>query len=269
LLLPFILAKAWRWNFLMKRQNIHYSLKDSFLIYSVGTSLGMLTPGRLGDLIKVIYLKNDRYSLGRSLTNVVLDRLFDIFFIFIFGYVGMLFFLQVFLKQILISSIVISASLLILYFLIRLKLHRALMVKIFYLFVPPKYQKSWKLNFQDFILGIKAYTKKDYAYAFLMTVFSWLIYYLISYSLALSLGLTTIPILYFVVSVTISALIAIIPISVFGLGTREATLIFLFSFFGISKELSIAFSLLTFSLILFTGLIGTISWLIKPLKSFK
>tara|TARA_B100000427_G_C15460098_1_gene573624 strand:- start:997 stop:1215 length:219 start_codon:yes stop_codon:yes gene_type:complete len=64
----------------------------------------------------------------------------------------------------------------------------------------------------------------------------------------------------------ISNLVSFLPISISGLGTRDATLIFLFSLINIQSELALSYSLLIFfTIFLAGGLFGYFCWWIKPL----
>ena len=60
LTLPQLFLKSYRWMLLMKQQKIIYSPKDSFLIYLSSIYIGVITPGRLGELSKAIYLKKEK-----------------------------------------------------------------------------------------------------------------------------------------------------------------------------------------------------------------
>lgn len=257
--------EAVRWNLIKRKQNIKYSLKDSLLMYGAGVYIGILTPGRLGELVKALYLKNDGYSLGRSFVGAVLHRIFDFAFISIFILFGSLFFLTIFQKQTLILILGIVISVLLLTVLIKTGLVKWFFDKIFFVFVPKKYQNSWKLNFRDFVDDIKIYKLKDYLIIFLITAFSWFLYYLQAYVLIKGMNID-IPFLYLAISVTVAGLITLIPISIFGIGTRDAALILLFSPFLIPKEQVIAFSSLLLFVFLFIALTGLICWFIKPIR---
>jgi len=63
LLIPLLLIKAYRWNYIKKTQGIIFSIKDSFLINNISLAIGFITPGRLGELTKILYLKNKKYSI--------------------------------------------------------------------------------------------------------------------------------------------------------------------------------------------------------------
>lgn len=260
-----LLTKALCWNYIKRQQDIKYNLKNSFLMHCAGSYIGILTPGRIGEIAKALYLKKDGYSLGKSLVSVILDRLSDFVFLITFICLGSLFFLTIFQKEIfiLILGIIIFTILLIISS--KLGLIKWFFNKLFEILVPKKYQKSWKINFQDFVRDIKIYNPKNYLIIFLITAFSWFFYYLQIYILAKGLSIN-LPFLYLAISVTISGLITLIPISFSGIGTRDAALIFLFTPFAIPKEQVIAFSALILFIYLSSALVGLICWLIKPIK---
>ena len=81
---PMLFNKALCWNYIKRQQGIKYNLKNSFLMYCSGLYIGILTPGRLGEIAKALYLKKDGYSTGKSLVSAILDRLTDFVFLLIF-----------------------------------------------------------------------------------------------------------------------------------------------------------------------------------------
>jgi len=65
----------------------------------------------------------------------------------------------------------------------------------------------------------------------------------------------------------ISNLISFIPISIAGLGTRDATLIYLFSLIGLKPELAVSYAFLVFiTFFVCGGLMGAVAWWMKPIK---
>ena len=70
--------KSVRWNYIKHIQSINYSIKDSFIMYCAGILMGIMTPGRLGELAKIFYIKKDGYSYGKSALSIIFDRIFDI-----------------------------------------------------------------------------------------------------------------------------------------------------------------------------------------------
>ncbi len=68
------------------------------------------------------------------------------------------------------------------------------------------------------------------------------------------------------VFVTFANILSYLPISFAGIGTREATLVYLFATVGISSESALAFSVLLFSCsYLLIGIIGFIAYMVLKL----
>ena len=235
-------------------------------MYAAAMYIGALTPGRIGDFIKVLYLKEDGYSFGKSFATVLLDRLFDLSSLLLLGYAGMLLFITLFERTITILSCILAGTFsLILFFLYKKDLSRRILEYISSHFIPEKYREKTKTGFSDLYNSIKTLKTNQLILATVMTFFGWIIYFLTMYLLAFSIGID-IPFLYLATCVSISAVITLIPISISGIGTRDATLIILFSYLGLSKESAIAFSMMILITFAFNGAIGLIAWLKKPIS---
>ncbi len=73
-----ILVKAWRWRHLMMMQRILYGYAPAVRYYAIGSAMAAWTPGRLGDFTKAIAVHRDRkVGLGRAASSVIADRLMD------------------------------------------------------------------------------------------------------------------------------------------------------------------------------------------------
>lgn len=262
---PMLFNKVLCWNYIKRHQGMQYSLRDSFLMYCSGLYIGLLTPGRMGEIAKALYLEKDGYSMGKSLVSAILDRLTDFAFLLIFLFFGSLFLLTVFQKQILIFILGIIAGIALFIILLKIGLIKRLLKKIFRIFIPKKYQKSWKLNLCDFINDLGIYKFKQWLIIFLITTFSWVFYYLQMYVLAKGVGID-VPFLYLAIAVTVAGFITLLPISISGIGTRDAVLIALFVPFSIAQEQVIVFSALILSMTIFSALIGLICWWLKPIR---
>jgi uncharacterized membrane protein YbhN (UPF0104 family) len=89
LIFPIIGLKAWRWRYLLTNYKIMLSLPQAVALYGQGVSLGSITPGQAGDVIKAFYLQKQGYALGRSIGSVLLDRLFDVLILVFVALLGM------------------------------------------------------------------------------------------------------------------------------------------------------------------------------------
>ena len=259
---PSLFLKAYRWKVLMSVQNIRYSFWDSFLMYQSSTYIGTFTPGRIGEVWKSFYLKKD-HSLGKSLVSTLLDRFFDMFFLICFGLLGIFLFSSLFEKTILFfiiflilfGAIIIAVK----YF------GKELFRKIFYFFLPKKYQEKWHLSIKDFFSGIRQYKMRHYLFSFFITSLVWFIFYLSVYLFSLEIGINQISFLFFSSALAVGSLISLLPFSVLGIGTRDAALIIMFSSFGVRKELIIAVSMYVLFLTLVSSVVGFFSLMKKPI----
>lgn len=88
---PFhLLTRAWRWKYLILPEKKDVKLYNLFAAQSVGFTVTLVLPGRLGELIKPLFLaKKENLKAGFALGTVVVERLFDI--------IAMVFLLAVFL----------------------------------------------------------------------------------------------------------------------------------------------------------------------------
>ena len=89
--LPMQIIKSVRWNLILKNQNYKITFIETFLIYSASTYFGIITPGRIGDFLKVIYLKNIKgIEISKGFPSVLIDRIFDFYLLIIFGSIGII-----------------------------------------------------------------------------------------------------------------------------------------------------------------------------------
>jgi len=82
---------------------------------------------------------------------------------------------------------------------------------------------------------------------FLVGLLSWLIVFSQSYVVCLALGIR-IPYIRYITLFPIASVVALVPITVAGLGTREATMISLLRLFGVAPSQAIALSLLSYTI---------------------
>jgi uncharacterized protein (TIRG00374 family) len=244
-----IVLRSLRWKVIINATGFDISLKDCFLIWLKGYFLGGVTPGRVGDLFRAKFLTDKiGISLGKSLMAAVVDRVFDILVIFGLSALGILMILQLFgiavfsLCNLFILLVVFGLCL---YILTIRKLTAKILSPLFNLFVPSKFKEKTKIDFDEFYKGLDLLKeRKRHLFASISVgILSWLVAGYGCYMLALSLSLN-ISYWYVLISVAISSLIALLPISISGLGTREATFIFLFSIINIVPEEAVSFSLL-------------------------
>ncbi|HET7601308.1 MAG TPA: lysylphosphatidylglycerol synthase transmembrane domain-containing protein [Gemmatimonadales bacterium] len=85
-----VTIKAWRWNALMDGLGMEAPpLREATAIYAVGLFLGGATPGQSGDFLKAWYLRRRGQPLAAALFSVLLDRLFDFLIMALLAVLGL------------------------------------------------------------------------------------------------------------------------------------------------------------------------------------
>ncbi|MEW6295745.1 MAG: lysylphosphatidylglycerol synthase transmembrane domain-containing protein [Candidatus Diapherotrites archaeon] len=242
-----LFIKGLKWRVLIlpfgKNKSVFYCVK----YFLVGFFWGIITPGRIGEFVRTFYLDKELNNLGKSFSTVFIDRLFDIVVLLLLGLVAILSFSFSF-NLVLISTpilfaIVLAAFVCIIFF-FKKKFMKKILRPFFYFFVPQTHKKKIRVNFDSFYHGLSILKKKPkYSiFALILTLLIWLFSIIADYFLILSLNIQA-SLFFVALIIPIIRLVDIIPISISGIGTRDAALIFLFSFIGLAKEQAIAFSL--------------------------
>jgi hypothetical protein len=264
---PFLFGlKSWRWRELLQMQDIPYPVLDAFLVFVAGLFLGLVTPGRVGEMSQALYLKQDRGVLvSEGLANVLVDRLFDLYTILILGVAGLIWFRL--LPEWILGLLVAGTIAMVLMPLALLSERLAAWGLRLARQLPPlrRYETRLSEATDHFQRGLRPLMTARLAVPLGLTLVAYALFFGQAYLLALALDLQ-IGIAYLAVCVSVAGVITLLPISFSGLGTRDAVLIALFAPLGISAEQAVAFSTLFFlTFYVGGGIIGFVAWQLKPL----
>jgi glycosyltransferase 2 family protein len=243
-----IILKSQKWKIIVNSVKPDFSLAESTTAFFVGFSFSTITPAKLGDFIKVLYIKDDRCGLGKCISTIVIDRLIDIILLFSIALIGIYGFSVIYHIEILSISMVvliiagISAGL---YIVLHRPLLSTLLRPFFNIFIPEHLKNKVTLYYGEFFSGLLAFYKdrSRFISSVSIGIISWIPPFIYGYLLALSIGIDT-SVLFFVLVIPVISLLDLLPISISGIGTRDVALIFLFGLKGISPEQAVAFSLL-------------------------
>ena len=264
--IPHLFIKSYRWNLMLKQQNICFSPMQTFFAYMSSLYIGFITPGRLGEFVKVLYLKSGRgISISKGFSSVLGDRLFDLYLLIVLGSIGLWKFdvLGELSDVFLVFTIIVLLSPLIM---LNKKLTGKLIKILYNLAVIKKVKDKIEESFEEFFDGLNQLINLQLLVSGLLTFIGYFMFFIQCYLivLAMDLPINFITITFFM---SISNLISFIPISISGLGTRDATLIYLFSLFGLRSELAVSYASLVFvTFFVFGGLIGALAWFRNPLE---
>lgn len=259
--LPLLLLKAVKQNVLMHAFGARMPLQGSVKIWLIGYFLSVITPGRSGDFLRSLYLsKQTGVASGKCLTAVAVERALDLFCLFVLGIAGLaVLSMQFGVAQSAIASLALlfagfCAAMLLLS---RKKAVAFLARPLFNALAPEKWKGRLSAAFRLFYEGLFVYRKKkgSVALALLLTVLNWAASIGQYYIVALALGMQVQP-LFLVVAMPAVLLAEALPISISGIGTRDAAAVLLLSFGGVQPASAVGFSITVLALNLVIALFG-------------
>lgn len=258
-LLLLVYLKSIRWNLLMRDQGVKLPLVETFYVYLWGFYFGVVTPGRIGEASKAIYTQERFDTLGESFVSIFVDRAYDVAIRILLLFVLYPLYSDLFELQFIGFFILLLLIVIGIVILVRLRSIRSIIVKFSKFLLPQKYYPSIKSNISSFVNDTVRMIvhPKLVVFSVLLTVLSFLCYCLIAYAILMSFHIEM-DFIYTVFCIVVSGLAVIVPISISGLGVREAVMIYLFSTVGLNKEAAVLFSLSIFFITLILGIHGWI-----------
>ena len=264
--LPVVFLKSWRWQFLLKMQGITYFLRQAFLAYLNGIYLGLVTPGRFGELARVFYLTGDKeLAFGGAFSSVVVDRLLDIYLLLLVGGYGLIAF-SLLPEATILPVTVLTLLLALPLLLLSENIGKGLIGLVCRPRLFGKLAEKIDAPVDEFYRGVDKLAHPRLILPLLMTLGAYAVFFAQCYLLALCLDLR-LSFLDIAVYMAVANLVALIPVSIAGIGTRDATLIALFSLHNLSAESALSYSLLVlFTFYICGAAMGAIAWQIKPIR---
>ncbi|MCK5260774.1 MAG: flippase-like domain-containing protein [Thermoplasmatales archaeon] len=260
LTLPRMLIRNYVWQIILKKQKINVSFITSLKIFLIGYFYGSITPGYVGQLMRIPYLKEKTNEpTGKLFVNLIVEEGIHTLSLYLMMIIGAFLIINKVPEIFLITCVFLVIILGAYGFFIKKERGEKTFHLLIKLLIPKKF-KPYLTRFVDsFYKDFPSI--KSLIYPFIIVIPSWIIIYSQIYILGLSLDIE-VPYFEFLMLYSIANVVAFIPITSAGLGTREATLIFLFSFYGVSPEkalvLSLAGHLITDALTGFYGFIVSV-----------
>lgn len=232
--IPFCILKSERWRLLLVERGIELSPVKAFRIFTLGLLAGLVTPGQLGELYKVVDVKKIGGSYKDGFMSSVGDRVLDLLLIMAMG--GFYFLLKLFPQVELFANIYFFSFAMLAY----------------------SFLTSW--------LWLRFFKKNESTSAklvikiSLLTFVAYVIYILRLLTLLWALELS-LPFVFFTSAMGLMSIISLLPLSIMGVGLRELSLFQLLSTTNITESQILSFSLFVVALYLFNGVIGVTSWI--------
>jgi glycosyltransferase 2 family protein len=257
--------QTWKWFAIAKKQKINISFWEAFRVNLISNFYGFVTPGKLGTVIRANYLKKKGAETGKGISNFVLDKVLDIcsLFILTIGF-GFVLYKEIISIRSLFILLGMFLLMILLFFIFYKKEYSRFLLRFVYKkLIPDKWKDKSRRLFNSFYEDLPPLS--HFLFYFILNLSTWVVSYVIVYLIGLSLGIN-VNFAYFLIILPISTLVAQIPITIDGFGTRELTLIGLFGLLGVSEAKVLSMSILN---IFLAGIIPSIIAIILILSEKK
>jgi glycosyltransferase 2 family protein len=254
--------KVIRWQVILKARGIRYPLRRAWAAFLTSVYVGMLTPGRVGDVLRIQYLRFDLdVPYAEGLASIVVDRLCDLYVLAVFVAVGIVRYSPVIAGKLAwvtwggVGGIVFGPLL---------------------FFVPGVAEKTMgrlyerlagkgkAADFDLFLAALRANLGRPLLKTLPLTALAFLVNYVQGWIIAWSMGL---PMTFFdaMCLLAIASLLGLLPVSVSGVGVRELFFSLVFPLLGFRPEAGVTFGLLVFFVIYLVNIaIGAVAWQVAP-----
>lgn len=257
---PVVHLKVVRWRELLAARGYRYALGRSYAAVLSSLYLGMLTPGRVGDVLRVQYVKHEiqvPYAEGLAVT--LMDRFCDLYVLAAVVALGTVHFATALDSSL---GYVSWASVAI-----------AVLAPSLFLFKGPaelfgralgRLSDRWHTSLSALLEASRALVGRAVFLAIPLTAASFAINYLQGWLIARAMGIE-LSFLDVASLLATTSLLGLMPISVSGVGVREAFLALVFPALGLLAPQGVAFGLLVFFCnYIAIVLAGFIAWQVSP-----
>jgi uncharacterized protein (TIRG00374 family) len=258
--LPVVHLKVVRWWGLLAARGYRYSLGRTYAAVLSSLYLGMLTPGRVGDALRIQYVHREidtPYAEGLGAT--LMDRFCDLYVLAAVAALGTVHFASVLRSDLAYATWVAVAIALVAPLLLLAKGPTELFGRVL-----RRFAERWHASFDGLLTALRALVRKSLVLALPLTIGAFAINYAQGWLIARAIG---IELSYVDVAGLLSAtsLLGLMPISISGVGVRELFLALVFPALGFLPAQGVAFGLLVFLCINFATVIaGFIAWQVAP-----
>ncbi len=246
-LLPlFLLTQTLKWRMILRCQQIHVPFTVLFRINLIGIFYGAITPGRAGMLLKVGYLaKYCAKPVSEVSSSVIIDKLIEFIVLGCFAVAGSMLVAQTMGRGVLTAAASVTVA-----FVVTLLVFCSKSAK--------RVTEALLLTrmFRNRLMGLRKHVDRFYAdmpvkaellVPFALTICCWLLIWTQTFVVATALGMC-VSYRLFITVLPIASLIALIPVSINGIGTRETTLVGILTIYGVAPEKTVTMSLVSLML---------------------
>ena len=233
-----------KWYILSRDQNIKVKYSRMLSYYLISFFYAAVTPGGIGNYIRVKYLHDEGNDTITSIVNVAVDSLIEMINLHMMSLFILLVFFpsRIGLFSLVIVLLISSAAPF--FVILKCSTDGRIVRFVTRTVIPRRYRKE----IEEKLYSISRHLpkKKTLVQAFLISLFTWLICFLQIYPIAMGMNLY-IPLLDLISLWIVANSISFLPITVSGLGVREWLVITLAENYNVKEAVSISLSLLGYT----------------------
>lgn len=239
LYLSTFIVGAWNIDILLRgiNKNIKFLKLVKYIIIS--WSLGLITPGKVGDFSIIYFLKKEKVKIGQGFAIILIDKAITVFVLLLFALLTAIILLTKKEAVLIIGVMILTITIGLL--ILTKKIRSIIKNKIL-----REYSKKFK-GFYKTIELIRKNNKKEITYNFILTIFKWFLSSIDVMLIFLALGSKANIFMITIISASLTIL-NLIPITFHGIGLKEGTGIYLYGLIGIPGEIVIT-SYITFNIL--------------------
>jgi uncharacterized protein (TIRG00374 family) len=257
--IPFFAVKSWRWRLILRKLGINIPNRDAIQLYGAGLFVGQATPGQLGEMVRAHFLWKRGHDPVKAAGSVVVDRILDMIVLALFALGGIAFFTHPWVLVVLVLATVAAVTLF--FFPWGGAWISALTAKL----TGRGRLHPLAQGIQKLLIAVQMSMADPKAAGFMVvaTLTALALNFIRFYLLLAALGLT-LPIASFIFGISLANFIGLLPVTIFGIGLREAVLIQVFQSAGQTTEAAIAFSALILLVAYLLNLLwGFVAWVLE------
>jgi uncharacterized protein (TIRG00374 family) len=262
-----VVTKAWRWRRLILELGMPApSFGRAVTLFLIGQFAGAATPGQSGDFVRAWYLREQGSALSVALFSVLFDRLLDFLLLALVSLVGLVAFLDVFpvalRPAILVSTVSFTAAMVLVVPALMARRSRRALLEWVRRFAPASFAQRlerWQTLLDTLelrpalVLVLLAATVAATAVVMMRI---WLLFRALD---------VDVPATLLVASAALISILQTLPVSIAGVGVRDAVLVAALARYGYAPERALALSALFLILVIEQMLVGFIVTMRHPL----
>jgi len=241
-----VLLMSTRWRLILRCMGVDYPFTTACRSLIKGTMLGEVTPGRVGELFRVQFLVSTAHvSLGSALFSVVMDRIYDVASLALFLILSSIVLMGAYsvsvplwMLALVPVGVVVTVAVV-----VNESLVRSILLRFLRLVVPKDRHQKVEFQCDEFYTGMRSLRPCVHAYCMGISAFTWFLKLFVVFLFARGLG-AELSLPYVLSCAAIGVAVALLPVSISGMGTRDAVFIALMGSRGVSAELAVAISFL-------------------------